>query len=88
MEYLTRHLNEANETYFEHFRHAMSFSGRMFIGAFACAVHGLVPFVFERTGSSQIANLHERMVVNRFRNKDSDDSRSYDFQHASDGAGS
>ncbi len=65
MNNLTRHLDDADETYFQHMRFAMSFAGHMLIGAVACAIHGLVPFLFETTGSRRIRHLHERMVVAR-----------------------
>ena len=65
MIYRFKHLEEVNESYFEHFWHAMSFAVHMLIGAFACAVHAVLPFVFEKTGSSKINVLYDRMVVNR-----------------------
>jgi hypothetical protein len=37
----------------------------MMLGGAACVVHGLLPFLFVRTGSAQIRTLHDRMVVNR-----------------------
>lgn len=88
MKRLTRHLNEANETYFEHFRRAMMFSAKMFIGALACTIHAILPFVFEKTGSTTITELHDRMVVNRFSEKDADNSRTDGLRYASDSTGS
>jgi len=65
MKLLTAHLQDVNESYFQHFRTAMAFAIRMFFGALACAVHALAPFLFEQTGSAAISDLHERMVVKR-----------------------
>ncbi len=65
MKILTRHLEEVNETYVEHFGHAMGFALKMLIGAIACAVHAIVPFAFERTGSKMIAELYDCMVTSR-----------------------
>ncbi len=65
MKIWTQHLDEVNETYFQHMRNALSFSGHMMVGALACAVHAIAPFLFESTGSRRIMNLHERMVVTR-----------------------
>ena len=65
MKFLTSHLDSVGETYFQHFRHAMSFAVAMFFGATACLVHALFPFLFEKTGSDCIKTLHDRMVVNR-----------------------
>ena len=70
MKYFARHLEEANETYFQHFCHAMSFAGHMLFGATACAIHALLPFLFVRTGSSQIAQLYDRMIKQRLSRHD------------------
>lgn len=59
------HPASVGESYGEHFRHALTFSGAMFLGAFACLVHAVIPSMFARTGSGIIARLHDRMVVNR-----------------------
>ncbi len=61
----TRHLDSVDETYFQHLRHAASFSGWMALGTVLCLVHAVVPFLFERSGSRIIERLHDRMVVNR-----------------------
>lgn len=61
----TAHPASVHETYPEHFVVASSFGVRMILGGLACLVHGLVPSLFERTGSRQIALLHDRMVANR-----------------------
>jgi hypothetical protein len=59
------HPKTVGETYFQHLRQASSFSFHMITGGVACFLHGLLPFMFERTGSDQIRTLHDRMVVNR-----------------------
>ena len=66
---LSRHLDSVNETYLEHMGHAMGFALTMAFGAVVCFVHALLPFLFERTGSNCIRRLHDRMVVNRVRNR-------------------
>ena len=65
MNFLTQHLNDADETYFQHMRFALSFAGHMLIGAIACTIHAVAPFLFVSTGSQRIKFLHERMVVAR-----------------------
>ena len=67
MKILTSHLDSVGESYFQHLCHAMSFSAVMLVGAVACLVHALVPFLFVRTGSNCIRRLHDRMVINRHR---------------------
>ena len=61
----TEHPESVGETYFEHLAHASGFGVRMVLGGFACILHGLLPFLFVKTGSKQIETLHGRMVVNR-----------------------
>ncbi|ALC10395.1 capsule biosynthesis protein [Sphingopyxis sp. 113P3] len=63
------HPASVGESYGEHFRHALGFSAAMFLGALACLVHAVIPMAFTRTGSGIIARLHDRMVVNRIRNR-------------------
>lgn len=61
----TKHPHSVGETYTAHLRTAWSFASSMLLGALACAVHGLLPFLFERTASARIGKLHERMVLHR-----------------------
>ncbi len=63
--YFTNHLSSVGESYFQHMRHALSFSGMMAVGTLCCLVHALLPFLFEKTGSQIISNLYDRMLVNR-----------------------
>ena len=61
----TEHPASVGETYWQHLVHASSFGVRMMLGGLACVLHGLLPFLFVKTGSKQIETLHGRMVVNR-----------------------
>ena len=61
------HPASVDETYVEHMIAAGGFALRLFFGALACLVHAVLPFLFEKTGSSIIEELHDRMVVNRRR---------------------
>lgn len=63
----TAHPASVNETYGEHMVVSWSFAWRLLVGAAACFVHGLFPFLCVRTGSSTIRTLHERMVTHRVR---------------------
>jgi hypothetical protein len=60
-----QHPSDVGETYWEHFLHAFGFSLRLFVAAGACFVHAIVPFLFTKTGSTMINNLHSKMVQNR-----------------------
>lgn len=65
MKIFTEHPRSVNESYAEHMRSALSFSGAMLKGAAYCAVHAFLPFLFEQSGSSVIRGLYARMVQNR-----------------------
>ena len=59
----TRHPESVGETYFEHMGMASSFGLKMLVGRMLpVCLHGLFPFLFVKTGSTAIADLHHRMV--------------------------
>lgn len=61
----TQHPASVGETYLQHLRTALSFGIRMLGGGAACLVHSLLPFLFVRTASRCIEQLHDRMVLHR-----------------------
>jgi hypothetical protein len=61
----TEHPASVEESYGEHLFRAVCFGTRMMWAGFACVVHGVLPFLFVRTGSRAISELNERMVLNR-----------------------
>ena len=63
----TEHPASVDESYGEHLAMATGFGVRMILGGIACLIHGLLPFLFVKTGSHQIGALHDIMVVNRNR---------------------
>ena len=65
--WFTDHPASVGETYGQHLAMACGFSLRMAVGAVACFVHALLPFLFVKTGSAIISGLHERMVTHRRR---------------------
>ena len=73
MSFLTKHLEEANESYFEHGAFALKFASLMLCGGLAAVVHGIFPFLFEKTGSRYalkvMALLEECNRVNEERKK-------------------
>jgi hypothetical protein len=62
---LTRHPASVGETYWQHLRCAWGFALQMLLGAMACLIHGLLPFLFQHTASDQVRQLHERMILSR-----------------------
>ncbi len=61
----SEHPASVGESYGEHLLRALGFGSRMMLAGAACLVHALLPFLFVRTGSQAIAELHEAMVRNR-----------------------
>lgn len=65
----TEHPASVDETYMEHMAVATSFGVRLLFGSIVCLIHAFLPFLFVKTGSSIIAGLNDRMVVNRHRHE-------------------
>ena len=65
MRLLTEHLRSVDETYYQHLRHALRFSGTLAVAGFVCLVHAIFPFLFQKTGSALITRLHQDMVTER-----------------------
>jgi hypothetical protein len=61
----TDHPASVGESYTQHLFRAVYFGVRMVFAGLACLVHGVLPFLFVRTGSRAIAELNDRMVVSR-----------------------
>ncbi|GAB4393900.1 MAG: DUF6356 family protein [Kiloniellaceae bacterium] len=70
----TEHPASVGETYWQHLASAWGFSWRMMLASLACLVHALLPFLFEKTGSRAITQLHDHMVMNRHRHTAREDS--------------
>ena len=58
----TRHPAAVGETYGEHFVFATGVGKRMILAGLACMMHGIFPFLFERTGSRTILDLHSKVT--------------------------
>lgn len=57
------HPEALNETYFEHFGHAMSYAGRLFAAGFCALMHAFFPFLFEKTASNAIKAMYGEMTT-------------------------
>jgi hypothetical protein len=58
----TRHPAAVGETYGEHMAFATGIGSRLIVAGIACLLHGIFPFLFERTGSRTIIDLHARVT--------------------------
>ncbi len=61
----TVHPRSVGESYGEHLRAAAGFGFAMIGAGLACLLHGLLPFLFVRTGSETVRRLHRRMGLTR-----------------------
>jgi Family of unknown function (DUF6356) len=65
LRWFTVHPAEVGESYGEHLATATSFGGRMILAGIACMLHGLLPFLFVRTGSRAVSELNAQLVARR-----------------------
>jgi hypothetical protein len=65
----TAHPASVGESYGEHLVRATCFGGRMVMAGLACMLHALLPFVFVRTGSVAVDELHAQMQATRSRGR-------------------
>jgi hypothetical protein len=61
------HPASVGETYGQHMGMAFGFGARMIVAGCACVLHGLLPFLFVKTGSTAIRALHDDLVAHRRR---------------------
>ena len=59
----TRHPHSVGETYGEHLSAASSYAWPMIGAGFACLIHAILPFAFERTASDCVQRLYGRMAA-------------------------
>ena len=53
-----KHLEEADETYVEHMRHALSISYLLLAAGTKCLIHAVIPPLFETGVSSKLEDLN------------------------------
>lgn len=63
----TAHPREAGETYWQHFGFAMGVAGRALAAGLAAALHAVFPFLMQRTASTILLGLAERINAARAR---------------------
>ncbi len=57
MSFVKRHLNESGENYFVHLYFTIKMSWALAYTAVTLLIHGLLPFVFTRTASTQVKKI-------------------------------
>jgi hypothetical protein len=63
------HPRSVGETYTEHAMHAARFGFAPWAGSLACFVHAAFPSDRATTGSRTVVRLHDRMLINRSKNR-------------------
>ena len=58
------HLKEVNETYFQHMAIAFKIGFTMLVTGIFCLIHALIPGLFKKTGSNQIAKIYDMVSRN------------------------
>ena len=58
------HLNEINESYFQHMGVAFKIGFTMLVTGVFCVIHGLIPGLFKKNASNQIAKMYEMVSRN------------------------
>jgi hypothetical protein len=61
----TEHPASVGESYLGHLHRAAWFGGRLLQAGCACFIHAIFPFLFVKTGSRIITELHATMVTGR-----------------------
>jgi hypothetical protein len=70
----TAHPRDVGETYLEHGAFACRFGAKMTLGGLAAFIHGMLPFLFQTTGSRITRELHDLLEQSRARAKARRDS--------------
>ena len=53
------HLNDANETYIQHFKIAIKIGFIMILGGFQAIFHAIIPGILKKSASDKIKKLYE-----------------------------
>lgn len=59
----TGHPQSVGETYYQHLKVATSVGFTMLIGGLASMIHGIFPFLFQKTGSHIIIKLTQQFIT-------------------------
>jgi len=59
-----KHPEEQKMTYLEHLKHALALGIETFGCAIVFIIHGIVPALFQTTGSTMIKNLNQKLIKN------------------------
>ncbi len=63
--FLTKHLHDANEGYFEHLGFTLRVGGTLIAIAVVAVIHGLMPFLCTHTASNMLCKLTTEMKARK-----------------------
>ena len=67
-----KHLEEIDESYFQHMKNALKISFEMLVGSFMAIIHSVIPAIFKTGASTKIKDLYiftqERLTRNKKNN--------------------
>lgn len=63
--FLTRHLHDAHETYFQHLGFTIKVAFTLVLIAIIVVLHGLMPFIFTHTASGMLCKLMDQMKARK-----------------------
>jgi hypothetical protein len=63
--FLTRHLHDANENYFEHLGFTIKVGCTLIVIGVIAMLHGLMPFIFTHTASGMLCKLMDEMKARK-----------------------
>jgi hypothetical protein len=58
---ITRHLEKANQGYFEHLADSWGYAMESGVATICFLIHGILPFTFEHTGSKYLNSVHKKV---------------------------
>jgi hypothetical protein len=67
--FLTSHLNDAGEHYFQHLLFTIRIGALLILAGAVIVIHGLMPFIMVNTGSNLIAHINRLLAERRARQK-------------------
>lgn len=73
--FLTQHLHDANESYFEHLAFTIKFAATLIVIAVIAVTHGLMPFLFTHTASTMLCKLMDEAKARKAQCEKSSEER-------------
>ena len=64
-QFFTKHLHDANESYFEHLAFTIKVGGTLIMIGIVAVLHGLLPFIFTHTASGMLCTLMDKMKARK-----------------------